>query len=139
LESKGIGIILGTDWLSKNMVLIDSAKNSIKLTTPEVKELEFVIEPVVTVKTVANHAMVNQLDVSHGPDVPVVSEFPDVFPEELPGMPPDRDIEFVIELVPGAAPIYKSCYRMATLELAELKEHNKELLEKGFVCPISSP
>jgi hypothetical protein len=54
-------------------------------------------------------------------------------------MPPDRDIEFVIELKHGVAPIYKTPYRMATPELAELKEHIKELLEKGFIHPISSP
>jgi hypothetical protein len=66
-------------------------------------------------------------------------QFPDVFPEELPGMPPDRDIEFVIELKPGTTPIYKTPYRMATLELAELMEHIKELLEKGFIRPSSSP
>jgi hypothetical protein len=71
--------------------------------------------------------------------VPVVNEFPDVFPEELPDIPPDRDIEFVIELKPGTAPIYKTPYRMTTLELAELKEHIKELLEKGFIRPSSSP
>jgi hypothetical protein len=71
--------------------------------------------------------------------VPVVNEFPDVFPEELSGMPPDRDIKFVIELKPGTSLIYKTPYRMATSELAELKEHIKELLEKGFICPSSSP
>jgi hypothetical protein len=71
--------------------------------------------------------------------VPVVNEFPDVFPEELPGMPPDRDIEFVIELNLGTAPIYKTLFRMTTLELAELKEHIKELLQKGFIHPSSSP
>jgi hypothetical protein len=69
----------------------------------------------------------------------VVNEFPNVFPEELPGMPPDRDIEFVIELKPGTAPIYKSPFRMTTPELAELKEHIRELLEKGFIHPSSSP
>jgi hypothetical protein len=69
----------------------------------------------------------------------VVSEFPNVFPNELPGMPPNCDIEFVIELVPGTTPIYKSPCRMATPELAELKEHIKELLEKGFIRPSSSP
>jgi hypothetical protein len=69
----------------------------------------------------------------------VVSEFPDVFHEELTGMPLDRDIEFVIELMLGTAPIYNSPNRMATPELAELKEHIKELLEKGFVHPSSSP
>jgi hypothetical protein len=139
LESKGIDIILGMDWLSKHKVLINCTKKSVKLTTPDEKELEFVEEPVVTAKGVANHAKVNQMDASQGSEVPVVSEFSDVFPEELPGMPPDRDIEFVIELMHGTAPIYKSLYRMATPELAELKEHIKELLEKGLVCPSSSP
>jgi hypothetical protein len=71
--------------------------------------------------------------------VPVVNEFPDVFPEELPGTPQDRDIEFVIELKPGTAPIYNTPFRMTTPELAKLKEHIKELLEKGFICPNSSP
>jgi hypothetical protein len=69
----------------------------------------------------------------------VVNEFPDVVLEDLPGMPPDRDIEFVIELKPGTALIYKTPFRMTTLELAELKEHIKELLEKGFIHPSSSP
>jgi hypothetical protein len=77
------------DWLSKYKVLIDCAKKSVKLTTPEGKEMEFVAEPVVTAKGVANHAKVNQLDASQGLEVPVVNEFPYVFPEELPGMPPD--------------------------------------------------
>jgi hypothetical protein len=139
LESKGIDVILGMDWLSKYRVLIDCAKKSIKMTTPEGKEMEFIAEPVVTAKGVANCTKVNQLNASQGSEVPVVNEFPDVFPEELPGMPPDRDIEFVIELKPGAVPIYKTPYRMATPELAELKEHVKKLLEKGFIHPSSSP
>jgi hypothetical protein len=89
LESKGIDVILGMDLLSKYKVLIDCAKKSVMLTTPEGKEMEFVAEPVVTVKGVANHAKVNQLDASQGLEVPVVNEFLDVFPEELPCMPPD--------------------------------------------------
>jgi hypothetical protein len=138
LKSKGIDIILGMDWLSKHRVLINCAKKSIKLTTPDGKELEFITEPVVTAKGVANRAKVNQLDTSQGSKVPMVSEFPDVILEELPDMPPDRDIEFVIELMYGTIPIYKSPYRMATPELVELKEHIKELLEKGFIHPSSS-
>jgi hypothetical protein len=82
-------------------VLIDCAKKSIKLTTLNGKELEYVTEPVITAKGVANGVKLKQLDVSQGPMVPVVNEFPDVFPEELPGIPPDRDIEFVIDLKPG--------------------------------------
>jgi hypothetical protein len=79
--------------------------------------------------------MLNQLDASQGSEALVVNEFPDIFPEDLPGMPPDQDIEFVIELKPGTASIYKAPFRMTTQELAELKEHIKELLEKGFICP----
>jgi hypothetical protein len=139
LESKGIDVILVMDWLRKYKVLIDCTKKSVKLTTPEGKEMEFVTEPVVTAKGVANRAKVNQLDASQGSEVLMVNEFPDVFPEVLPGMPPDRDIEFVIELKPGTTPIYKTPYRMATPEFAELEEHNKELLEKGFIHPSSSP
>jgi hypothetical protein len=139
LESKGIDVILGMNSLSKHKVLIDCAKKSVKLTTPEGKEIELVVEPVVTGKGVANYVKVNQLDASQGSEMPVVNEFPDVFPEELLGMPLDYDIEFVIELKPGTTPIYKTPYRMATLELAELKEYIKKFLEKGFICPISSP
>jgi hypothetical protein len=139
LESKGIDVILGMDWLGKHKVLIDYAQKSVKLTTLDRKELEFIAEPVVTAKGIANRAKLNQLDASQCSEVPVVNEFPDVFPEELPGMPPDRDIEFVIELKPGTAPIYNTPFRMTTPELAELKEHIRELLEKGFVRPISSP
>jgi hypothetical protein len=120
-------------------VLIDCAKKSVKLTTQNGKELEFIVEPVVTAKGVANHVKVNQLDASQGSDVPVVNEFPYVFPEELTGMPPHRDFEFVIELKPDTTLIYKTPFRMTTPELAELKEHIKELLEKGFICPSSSP
>jgi hypothetical protein len=89
LESKGIDVIFGMDWLSKHKVLIDCAKKSVKLTTLEGKEMEFVAEPVVTAKGVANRAKVNQLDASQGSEVLVVNEFPDVFPKELPGMPLD--------------------------------------------------
>jgi hypothetical protein len=139
LESKCIDVIFAMDWLSKHKVFIDCAKKSVKLTTPEGKKMEFIAEPVVTTKGDANHTKVNQLDASQGSEVPVVNEFPDVFPEELSSMPPDQDIEFVIELKPGTSPIYKTPYRMGTLELAELKEHIKELLEKGFIHPSSSP
>jgi hypothetical protein len=71
------------DWLSKHKVLIDCAKMSVKLTTLDGKEMEFIIEPVVTAKGVANRAKVNQLDASQGSKVPVVNEFPDVFPDDL--------------------------------------------------------
>jgi hypothetical protein len=84
LESKGIDVILGMNWLGKHKVLIDRAKKSVKMTTLEGKEMEFVAEPVVTAKGVGNRAKVNQLDASQGSEVPVGNEFPDVFPKELP-------------------------------------------------------
>ncbi|WVZ48703.1 hypothetical protein U9M48_000122 [Paspalum notatum var. saurae] len=66
-------------------------------------------------------------------------DFPDVFPEELPGLPPDRDVEFAIELVPGTAPVSRRPYRMAPDELKELKVQLQEQLDKGFIRPSSSP
>jgi hypothetical protein len=95
-------------------VLIDSAKKAVKLTTQDWKELEFVTEPVVTAKGIANRVKVNQLDASQGSEVPVVNKFPDVFPKELPGMMPNRDIKFLIVLNPSTAPIYKTPFRMTT-------------------------
>jgi hypothetical protein len=89
LESMCIDVILGMDWLSKHKVLIDCAKKSVKLTIPKGKEMKFVVESVVTAKGVANRVKVNQLDASQESEVPVVNEFLDIFPEELPGMPPD--------------------------------------------------
>jgi hypothetical protein len=103
LESKGIDVILGMDWLGRHKVLIDCAKKFVKLTTPEGKELEYVTEPVVTAKGIANRAKINRLGASQGSEVPVVNEFSDVFPEELPGISPNRDIEIVIELKPGVS------------------------------------
>jgi hypothetical protein len=72
-------------------------------------------------------------------DVPVDCEFENVFPEELPGLPPDRDVEFVINLVPGTAPIAQSPYRMAEVKLKLLKAELDSLLEKGFIRPSASP
>jgi hypothetical protein len=69
----------------------------------------------------------------------VVREFPDVFLEELPRMPPDREVEFVIDLLPGTAPISKRPYRMSMEQLKELKKQLTELQESGYICPSSSP
>jgi hypothetical protein len=72
-------------------------------------------------------------------DISVVCEFSDVFPEDLPGLPPERDVEFVIELKPGTTPISRRSYRMPPNELAELKTQLQDLLEKGFIRPSSTP
>ncbi|KAJ0445296.1 putative transcription factor interactor and regulator CCHC(Zn) family [Helianthus annuus] len=72
-------------------------------------------------------------------DVPVVREFPQVFPDDLPGLPPSRDIDFRIDLIPGANPIAKAPYRLAPSEMRELSNQLQELLEKGFIRPSTSP
>ncbi|KAJ9189421.1 hypothetical protein P3X46_000717, partial [Hevea brasiliensis] len=72
-------------------------------------------------------------------DIPTVRDFPEVFPEELPGLPPEREVEFAIETLPGTAPISIAPYRMAPTELRELKTQLQELLDKGFIRPSVSP
>ncbi|GJR33957.1 putative reverse transcriptase domain-containing protein [Tanacetum coccineum] len=72
-------------------------------------------------------------------DVPIVRDFPKVFPEDLPGLPPTRQVEFQIDLIPGAAPVARAPYRLAPSEMKELSEQLKELSDKGFIRPSSSP
>nr|GFB49709.1 putative reverse transcriptase domain-containing protein [Tanacetum cinerariifolium] len=72
-------------------------------------------------------------------DVPIVRDFPEVFPEDLPGLPPIRPVEFQIDLVPGAAPVARKPYRLAPFEMKELAKQLKELSDKGFIRPSSSP
>ncbi|GKD46627.1 hypothetical protein Tco_1271272 [Tanacetum coccineum] len=72
-------------------------------------------------------------------DVPIVQKFPEVFPEDLPGLPPARQVEFQIDLVPGAAPVARAPYRLAPSEMQELSAQLQELSDKGFIRPSSSP
>src|SRR5438132_9914408 len=132
LESNGLDIILGMDWLTKYKGVIGCATKSIQLTHPDGQIVEYQSDI-----EVLDNVQLNQAQAVE--EIRIVNEFPDVFPEELPGMPPDRDIEFVIELVPGTAPIYKRPYKMDANQLAELKEQIQELLDEGFICPSSSP
>jgi hypothetical protein len=82
----------------------------------------------------------NEKGVAEGLEhLPVVKEFADVFPEELPGMPPERELEFTIDLKPGTEPIARMPYRMSTPELQELKMQLKELLDLGLIRPSVSP
>jgi len=132
LESNGLDVILGMDWLTKYKGVISCATKSIQLTHPSGQVVEYQSD----IET-SDSIQLNQAQAAEG--IRIVDEFPDVFPKELPGMPPDRDMEFVIELVPGTAPIYKRPYKMDANQLAELKEQLQELLDKGFIRPSSSP
>ena len=112
----GIDVILGMDWMTQHMVILDTTERRIEINSPVVGfstlylPLKESLDPSAFVTVT-----------SHLENIPVVCVYPDVFPDELPGMPPDRDIEFVIELQPGTTPISKRAYRMPPKELAELK------------------
>jgi hypothetical protein len=84
-------------------------------------------------------SLLNQVQGTSLEEIRVVQEYPDVFLEELPSMPLDRDIEFIIELLPGTPPISKRPHRMPVNELAELKKQIAELQSRGFIRPSSSP
>jgi hypothetical protein len=84
-------------------------------------------------------SMLSQMKATALEEILVVQEYPDVFPEELAGLPPDRDTEFLIELLPGTRPISKRPYRIPINELVELKKQLAELQAKGFIRPSSSP
>ena len=83
-------------------------------------------------------SMLCALEAKSVKEVPVVCEYPNVFPEELLGMPPNRDVEFVIDLLPGTGSIAKRPYRMSDDELEELKKQLKELSNKGYIRPSAS-
>jgi hypothetical protein len=134
LESSGIDIILGMGWLTKYDVVIHCSKRSVLLASSEGERFEFIA----TLPSAADCA-VNQLKADLIEDIKVVCEYPDVFPDDLLGMLPERDIEFLIDILPGTAPIAKRPYRMSVGELEELKKYLKELLDKRFIRPSSSP
>lgn len=134
LDSKGLDVILGMDWLSKHQGKIDCASRSISVSNGNGIQVVFHSKPADSHLYSLEAATTPTLEM-----VPVVCEYPDVFPKDLPGMPPNREVEFVIELVPSTALISRRPYRMPPNELVELKKQIGELLDKGFIRPSSSP
>jgi hypothetical protein len=122
------------DWMNRHKVVLDISERMVEINSPIVGATTLYLPFKGSVNPCSYVAITSQLE-----DIPVVREFADVFPDELPGMPPDRDVEFVIELQPGTAPISKRPYRMPPRELAELKTQLQELLDKGYIHPSSSP
>jgi hypothetical protein len=127
-------VIRGIDYLTKYDGVISCAKRMVTLTSPQGERVEVNVSMPGEVE-----AMVNQLEEKSLEHIRIVCEYLDVFPEELPGMPHDRDIEFSIELLPRTALISKRPYRMDVKDLIELKKQIEELLEKCFIRPSSSP
>jgi hypothetical protein len=136
LGSNGIDVILGCNWLKSCDGVIQCANGTITLTSPQGERVQVSTNMSTDTKgkTVINHLEEKPLE-----NIKVVCEYLDIFPKELLGMPPDRDIEFSIELLPRTAPISKRPYRMDVKDLVELKKQIEELLEKGFMRPSSSP
>jgi hypothetical protein len=125
LDTKGIDVILGMETLAKWGVRIDCAQRTVLLSAPDGQE--------VTVGATEPSEFLHQMEARPTDGIRVVSKFLDVFPDDLPGMPPDRDIEFSIDLLPGTAPIAKRPYRMAPVEYEEVKKTIDELLAKGYI------
>ncbi|GJY03721.1 putative reverse transcriptase domain-containing protein, partial [Tanacetum coccineum] len=163
VEMGSFDVIIGMDWLSRYSAVIDCAKKIVRI--PSKSEIlivrgdgcseghrtrlnvisctkvqkyllkgSHVFLAHVTMKNTEDKSEEKQLE-----DVPIVKDFPEVFPEDLSGLPPVRQAEFHIDLVPGAAPITRAPYRLAPSEMKELSEQLKELSDKGFIRPSSSP
>jgi hypothetical protein len=131
LGLKGMDIILGADWMTHHQVVMDVAARVLEIRSPTSEDLVLHLPSQDSTRSCAFAMMESPVR-----KIPVVYEYADVFPDELLGMPPDRDIEFAIELQPGTAPISKRPYRMPPAELAELKKHLQELLDKGFIRQV---
>jgi hypothetical protein len=135
LDERSIDPILGMSWLRKAKAVIHYARGTVELTSS--KGQRFEVEITVTASTRPTVFLVDGKFV--GNNIRVVRDFPDVFPEELLGMPPDREVEFVIDLLPGTSPISKRPYRMSVEELKELKKQLTKLQEVGYIHLSSSP
>jgi hypothetical protein len=134
IKGQDIYVFLEMDWLAQNKAIINTDQRTIKLSYGH-EEVQLSIPIAVPVKATGQ---VFETIVQEIWDILVVCEFPDVFPEDLPGLPPERDVEFVIELKPDMTLISRRSYRMPPNELAELKTQLQDFLEKGFIRPSSS-
>jgi len=134
LPLEGMDIILGMDWMKRHGVMLDISSRAVEINSPTHGHSVLYLP-----HHQCNNSCAYTMKDIRLEDIPVVREYADVFPNDLPGMPPDRDIEFVIELQPGTAPISKRPYRMPPKELAELKIQLQELLDKGYIRPSASP
>ncbi|KAL4026089.1 hypothetical protein IC575_014513 [Cucumis melo] len=156
LDMQDFDVILGMDWLSANHAGIDCFGKEVVFNPPSGPSFKFRGASMVCIPKVISAMKASKL-LSQGtwgilasvvdirePEVslssePVVRGYLDVFPDELPGLPPPREVDFAIELEPGTAPISRAPYRMAPAELKELKVQLQELLDKGFIRPSVSP
>jgi hypothetical protein len=134
LSGQGIDVILGMSWMKLHKVVLDIDGRLIHLDSPVYGKVILHLPVNSCIKASLHHMAELKLE-----DIHVNQEFSDVFPDDLPGMPPERAIEFKIELQPGTAPIVKAPYKMSPVELKELKIQLQGLLDKGYIRPSISP
>jgi hypothetical protein len=133
-----IYVILGMNWLTKYQACLSFDKRTVRLMS---LSEEVLVELILSElrKGSCHQISVHSEEVNLLEVIRVVSEFLDVFPEELPSMPAERKVEFAIELILGTAPISKRAYKVSGLELVELKKHIDELLQKEYIRSSTSP
>jgi hypothetical protein len=134
LKGQGLDVILGMSWMKMHRIVLDIAGRLVHLDSPEYGKVILHLPTASCIKASLHHVVELKLE-----DIHVVREFPDVFPDDLPGMPPKRAIEFKIELQPGNAPIAKSPYKLSPMKMKELKIQLQGLLDKGYIHPSTSP
>jgi hypothetical protein len=134
LDGQGIDAILGMSRMKIHKAILDIAQRLVCLDSSTYGKVTLHHPVIVHIEASVNYTLAKSIE-----EIPVVQEFLDVFPDDLPGMPPERDVEFKIELQPSTAPIANSPYKMSREELVELKIQLQDLLDKGFIHPSSSP
>nr|XP_025639702.1 uncharacterized protein LOC112734559 [Arachis hypogaea] len=138
----GLDIIIGMDWLNENRVSLDCFERKVIFPSQSIRDTRDLPRSSEDTNTRQEYALLNSVKAdSHQEfcEIPVVHDFSDVFSEDIPSFPPTREVDFSIELMPGTGPISIAPYRMAPLELTELKNQLEELLQKGFIRPSASP
>jgi hypothetical protein len=133
LGGKGIDVILGMSWMKLHRAVLDIAGRLVHLDSPVYGKVIFHLSMIPCIEASLHHVAEQKLE-----DIHVVREFLDLFPDDLPRMPPERAIEFMIELHPGTAPIAKAPYKMSPVELKELNIQLQGLLDKGYIRPSIS-
>ncbi|KAJ9560990.1 hypothetical protein OSB04_006150 [Centaurea solstitialis] len=156
IPMESLDVVLGWDWMIRNKVKIDCEQKMVRIKLPDgrtavvygtkrnrstslisvIKANRCIRKGCIWFMAYVVDSEKNKLEVK---DVEVVRDYPEVFPEDLVSLPPDREIEFRIDLVPGAMPIAKAPYRLAPSELKEMLAQLQELLDKGFIHPSTSP
>jgi hypothetical protein len=134
LEGQGIDVILGIGWMKGLKAVLDIAARTVHLESPTQSNVVLQLPSSTPASSALHSTAAQNLE-----DIPVASEFPGVFLEDLPGMHLDQDVEFTIELQRGTAPISRWPSKMTPKELDELKIQLKELLNRGYIHPSSSP